>query len=545
MTNLHTLDAADRIDKQIMWNRLVTVVEEQALVLLRTAFSTIVREAGDLSAGVFDLQGRMLAQAVTGTPGHVNSMAEAVGHFIRHFPLDTMAEGDAYICNDPWMGTGHLNDFVVTTPAFHRGRLVGLFSCTSHLMDIGGLGSGPEGLDVFMEGLYIPMLKLIDRGRVNETLLAMIRANTRLPVDTEGDTYSLAGCNDVGVRRLSEMMDEFGIDSLEPLADFIVAQSRDAVLAEVAKLPQGSWSYAMEVDGYDAPITLRGRLTVSPAGLHMDYAGSAGRQRKGINVPLTYATAYTVYGMGCLVASRIPNNAGSLSPLTVSAPLGCVLNAEKPAPVSARSVLGMMLPDMVFGCLRQAAPALVPAEGANCLWNLPLRGMRRDGTLFANSVSTTGGTGARPGLDGLSCTGFPSGIQGTPVEIAETQSPVIFWRKEFRPDSGGAGRTRGGLGQVIEIESAEDLPFALVSSFDRVVFPARGQDGGSDGALGTVALSSGAVLPGKGRHEVPPGQRLILSTPGGAGLGPPSERDPALLARDIEDGLVTPPPGPG
>ena len=531
--------AAAMIDLQIMWNRLITVVEEQAQVLLRTAFSTIVREAGDLSAGVFDLQGRMLAQAVTGTPGHVNSMAEAVHHFITAFPLATMQEGDAYITNDPWMGTGHLNDFVVTTPAFHKGRLVGLFSCTSHLMDIGGLGSGPEGLDVFMEGLYIPMLKLIERGRVNQTLMAMIRANTRLPVDTEGDTYSLAGCNDVGVRRLSEMMDEFGIDRLDMLADFIINRSRAAVLVEVAKLPQGTWSYAMDVDGYDTPIALHGKLTVSPKGLHMDYAGSGPLQRKGINVPLTYATAYTVYGMGCLVASQIPNNAGSLSPLTVSAPVGCVLNATKPAPVSSRSVLGMMLPDMVFGCLRDAAPHLVPAEGANCLWNLPFRGTRRDGTLFANSVSTTGGTGGRPGLDGLSCTGFPSGIQGTPVEIAETQSPVIFWRKEFRADSGGAGRNRGGLGQIIEVESAEALPFALVSSFDRVIFPARGQAGGSDGALGRVALASGRAFSGKGRHEVPAGERLVLHTPGGAGLGPAAERDPAAVSQDISDELVT------
>jgi N-methylhydantoinase B len=535
------LSPAEIIDLQIMWNRLIAVVEEQGLVLLRTAFSTIVREAGDLSAGVFDLQGRMLAQAVTGTPGHVNSMAEAVRHFIRHFPLETMHEGDAYITNDPWMGTGHLNDFVVTTPAFHRGKLVGLFSCTSHLMDIGGLGSGPEGLDVFMEGLYIPMLKLIERGRVNETLMAMIRANTRLPVDTEGDTYSLAGCNDVGCRRLSEMMDEFGIDSLDRLADYICDRSQEAVLTEVAKLPQGTWSYDMQVDGYEAPIGLRGTLTVSAGGMHMDYTGSGGRQRKGINVPLTYATAYTVYGMGCLVASSIPNNAGSLAPLTVSAPPGCVLNAQKPAPVSARSVLGMMLPDMVFGCLRQAAPHLVPAEGANCLWNIPLRGARRDGTLFANSVSTTGGTGGRATLDGLSCTGFPSGIQGTPVEIAETQSPVLFWRKEFRAGSGGAGRTRGGLGQTIEIESAEGLPFALVSSFDRVIYPARGQQGGENGAVGHVGLASGTVFPGKGRHEIPPGERLVIMTPGGAGNGPANERDPARVAADIADGLVTEP----
>ena len=196
----------DLIRMQVMWNRLLAVVEEQAQVLLRTAFSPIVRECGDLSAGVFDIEGRMLAQAVTGTPGHVNSMAESVRHFIRHFPIETMEEGDIYITNDPWMGTGHLNDFVLTTPAYHQGRLVALFSCTSHLTDIGGLGFGPDGRDVFMEGIYIPMLKLAERGRINHTLIEMVKANSRLPVESEGDVYSLAACNDVGCRRLSEMM---------------------------------------------------------------------------------------------------------------------------------------------------------------------------------------------------------------------------------------------------------------------------------------------------------------------------------------------------
>src|SRR5918912_1980850 len=264
-------NALSEIDLQVMWSRLIAVVEEQAQVLLRTAFSAIVREAGDLSAGVFDTRGRMLAQAVTGTPGHVNSMAEAVRHFIDRFPLDTMRPGDAYITNDPWMGTGHLNDFVVTTPAFKDGQLVALFSCTSHLMDIGGIGFGPDATDVFMEGLYIPILKLIDQGTVNETLMAMIRSNTRLPIDTEGDTYSLAACNDVGAKRLAEMMDEFGIDSLDPLAEHISRHSRDAVLAEVAKLPKGTWHNKMTVDGYDAPVTLAAALTVSDTGIHVDF----------------------------------------------------------------------------------------------------------------------------------------------------------------------------------------------------------------------------------------------------------------------------------
>src|SRR5262244_3029856 len=254
------------IELQIMWNRLIAVVEEQAQTLLRTAFSAIVREAGDLSAGIFDPKGRMLAQAVTGTPGHVNSMAESVKHFIRHFGLNSMREGDAYITNDPWMGTGHLNDFVITTHCFHRGKLVALFSCTSHLMDIGGIGFGPDGTDVFMEGLYIPLLKLAEAGRMNETLLAMIRANTRLPVDTEGDVYSLANCNDVGARRLIEMMEEFDLDDLDRLADHICDRSRDAVIAEIAKLPKGTWTNSMTIDGYDEPITLVARTTIGEAG---------------------------------------------------------------------------------------------------------------------------------------------------------------------------------------------------------------------------------------------------------------------------------------
>src|SRR5918994_2477101 len=231
--------------------------------LCGAASSPIGREAGALSAGVFDRQGRMLAQAVTGTPGHVNSMAEAVRHFIARFPLETMRPGDIYITNDPWMGTGHLNDFVLTTPCFHRGKLVALFSCTSHLMDIGGIGFGPDGTDVFMGGIYIPHLKLAEEGRLNETLMAMIRANTRLPVDTEGDVYSLAGCNDVGARRLVEMMDEFAIDSLDQLGDHIIVRSREAVLAEIAKLPKGTWHNEMMIDGYDAPVTLAATTTIT------------------------------------------------------------------------------------------------------------------------------------------------------------------------------------------------------------------------------------------------------------------------------------------
>jgi N-methylhydantoinase B len=531
------------IELQIMWDRLIAVVEEQAQALLRTAFSPIVREAGDLSAGVFDAKGRMLAQAVTGTPGHVNSMAESVKHFIHHFPLTSMQPGDAFITNDPWMGTGHLNDFVITTPCFHQGRLVALFSCTSHLMDIGGIGFGPDGTDVFMEGLYIPFLRILHRGRVDETLLAIIRANTRLPIDTVGDVYALLACNDVGCQRLVAMLREFDLDALDDLAEHILTTSRAAVLAEIAKLPRGRWSNTMVTDGFGAPITLRATTTISEEGINVDYSGTDRQAARGINVPLAYTRAYTVFGLGCIVAPRIPNNAGSLAPLTVSAPAGTILNAVKPAAVCIRHVIGQMLPDVVFGCLHQAIPERVPAEGTACLWNLNVRGSVAGGQGgnygFTMTVTSNGGTGARPHADGLSATAFPSGVKGTPVEIAESITPLLFWKKELRPNSGGAGRTRGGLGQVIEIESAIGEPFELLAAFDRIDFPPRGRDGGEAGAAGVVAIKGGRRLHGKGTQRVAPGERLMVLTPGGGGLGPAGEREEGLTAVDRREGRVT------
>ncbi len=535
-------DALSEIKMQIMWNRLLAVVEEQAQTLMRSAFSPIVRECGDLSAGIFDLKGRMLAQAVTGTPGHVNSMAESVKHFIAKFPVETMREGDIYITNDPWQGTGHLNDFVLTTPAYHHGSLVGLFSCTSHLIDIGGIGFGPDANDVHAEGIYIPMLKLAENGVINHTLMEMIKANTRMPVESEGDVYSLAACNDIGCQRLSEMMDEFELTDLDNLAHHIIENSRQAVLNRIADVPNGVYRNTMTVDGYDHALDLVATTTVSDVGIHVDYDGTSPMSKFGINVPLAYTTAYTVFGLGSAIAPDIPNNAGSLGPFTVGAPTGSILNALYPAAVSSRHVVGQMLPDVVFGCLRQAVPDRVPAEGTSCLWTITLRGQvagRNDAASVTFNAVTNGGTGARPGKDGLSATAYPSGVRGTPVEITESTLPVIVWRKELRPDSGGAGRTRGGHGQTIEIESSNGAPLEILAAFDRIDHPPRGRDGGADGAAGYLGLKSGEKLRGKGFQDIPAGDRLVVLTPGGAGLGDAAERAAQSIESDLKDGLIS------
>ncbi len=537
------------IQRQIMWNRLIAVVEEQAQVMIRTAFSTTVREAGDLSAGIFDLEGRMMAQAVTGTPGHVNSMAESVGHFLRRFPADTMRPGDHYITNDPWLGTGHLHDLTVVTPAFLHGRIVGLFANTAHVIDVGGLGMGPEGRSVFEEGMYIPIVKCFAEGRANETFFDMIRAGTRLPVELEGDIYSLCACNDAGARRLVEMMEEFGLETLEPLAGFIFEASLRATVAEIAKLPKGTYRAEIGSDGYEEPVTLRAAMTILDDAIEVDYTGTSGLSSRGINVPPAYCRAYSCFGIKVVVAPEIPNNWASLAPFRMSIPEGSILNAPRPYPVSVRHVIGHLLPDLMMGCLHQAVPERVTAEGASALWNPPLRGGGAvSGQARGNRAVTpdfeiitfnSGGTGARRSKDGLNATAFPSGVRTMAVEATENVAPIVFWRKELRPDSGGAGRTRGGVGQIMEIGTRGDLEFACNALFDRVLHPPKGREGGGAGAPGIVALKSGARLRTKGFQIIPDGERLMLHLPGGGGMGPATERDPECVMRDVRDGLVS------
>jgi N-methylhydantoinase B len=519
--------ALAEIDFQIIWSRLIAVVEEQAQALRRTAFSPIVRESGDLSAGYFDSAGRMVAQAVTGTPGHVNTMAASVLHFLERFPPRSAKPGDVLVTNDPWLGTGHLHDFVVVTPAFHKNRLVGYFASTCHFMDVGGIGFGPDGRDVFEEGFYVPPMHLARAGEIDRTLIAMVRANSRYPAEAEGDLMSLTACNDIGVRRLSEMMSEFHLEGLDHIGETIIARSRAAALEKIAALPRGQFTNSMTTDRYEGPVKLVATLTVSAEGLDVDFAGTSGISARGINVPLAYAQAYTAFGLACAIFPHVPNNTGTLSVMRIHAPADSILNAQKPSPVSSRHVIGQMLPDVVFGCLAKIVPDRVMSEGASSLWNLILED-GHDACLMEGITSTqrfsalsvqTCGTGARPTLDGLSATAFPSGVAGVPVEVIETITPLIFWRKELRDGSGGRGEHTGGLGQVIEIGHRDGHPFYLFAALDRIENPARGRFGGEDGAPGAVRLADGRKLKGKGKQLVPSNGRLVVETPGGGGYG--------------------------
>ncbi len=533
------MSGLDPVTLEVAWNRLIGVVNEQAAALQRTSFSTVVREAGDLSAGIFDRRGWMIAQAVTGTPGHINSMALAVRHFLEAYPVDTLRPGDVLVTNDPWKTSGHLYDVTICTPVFRGETCVALFASTCHVVDIGGRVYSAQARDAWEEGLLIPVDKLHDGGRPNETLLRLLRANTRTPDLVLGDLHAQVVGGAVGGRRLLDFMDELGLERLEPLADEIVGRTERAMREAIRALRPGVYEHAITSDGFDVPITIRVRLEARGDDLLIDYAGSSPQSRHGINVVLNYTMAYTTYGVKALVSPDVPNNEGAFRPLRITAPPGSILNALHPAPVAARAVIGHFLPHVVAGALAQAIPGRVMAEGAANIWILHVTGRDRGGTPFVLHVVNAGGTGARAFADGLSATGFPSGVLATPVEVIESIAPVVVEARALRPGSGGAGRYRGGLGQLIAFHVRTDEPWTCSVLCDRTRVPAAGLLGGAPGAPGEVWMNGARPANPKAEQVLPADARVELRLPGGGGYGDPAERDPEAERRDVEAGLVT------
>lgn len=531
------------INLQVAWNRLISVVEEQAAALIRASFSPAVREAGDLGAGVFDPRGRMLAQAITGTAGHVNSMAAAVPHFLQAIPLADMHPGDAYITNDPWMASGHLHDITVVSPAFRGGRVIGLFAATIHLIDVGGRGLTADGRHVLEEGIGIPIMPLVRGGEINQDLMGIIVANTREPLLVRGDILAVIAAGNEGIRRLASLMDQLDLDDLDALGEHIITHSREAMSAGIAMLRPGTYHGKTTIDGYDREVTFAASVTVGNGRVDIDFTGTSPASSYGINVVLNYTKAYAHYAVKCLVAPQLPNNHGSLEPIGVSAPEGCILNAQRPAPVAARHVMGHAVPDLVIGCLHQACPSGAIAE-SSMMWNPYFRGTRwfdgeaRDWDAF---FFNSGGMGALADRDGLASTAFPAGVKSIPVESFEATAPLLVLRKELRPDSGGAGQRRGGLGQIVEYRDLNgDHAVSFSALFDRVQNPAAGRDGGHPGAAGVVRLGSGAPLRSKGFQDIPAGDTLVLEVPGGGGYGDPMLRPLDAIAADVRRGLISP-----
>ena len=530
----------DQVTLDILWNRLISTVNEQAAALMRSSFTSIVREAGDLSAGVFDRRGRMVAQAVTGTPGHINSMATGMVHFLDRFPIESLKPGDVLITNDPWKTCSQLNDITIATPIFHKGRAVALFASCCHALDIGGRGLSADSRSVFEEGLMIPVMKLHDAGEPVEPIFEMIAANVRTPEEVLGDLHSQIIGNEVGGRQLAGFLGEFDLDDIEALSDEIVGRSERALRQRIEELPDSTYTYRIDLDGFDEPIRIDCAVQVTGDRLLVDFTGTSGPAPLGINVGLNYTRAYATYGIKCALAPDIPNNEGTFSTIDVTAPEGCLLNAKPPSAVGGRHLVGHFVPSAVMGALSQILPDKVIAPGFDGLWDTHVAAEDpRTGRYMSFTWFAAGGTGALKGQDGLSATAYPSGIAGTPVEVIEQLAPLVIRRRELRPDSGGAGQARGGLGQVWEIEGNTEKPFQFSGLYERIDHPAPGLQGGLPGGAGRLSNSLDMPIKAKLTYDLPPGIVVRLDMPGGGGFGPPQLRDPERVLADVRDGYVT------
>jgi len=540
MTKAATKDNMfDSVQIEVLWNRLITNLEEQAKTLIRTSFSNLLSDAEDLSCGLFDSKGNMIAQANTGTPGHINTMALGIRHFLEHFPPESLQPGDVLIGNNPYEISGHLLDVTVVTPVFLKEQLIGYFASVCHVPDIGGRGYSPEGESIYEEGLYIPYMKYYSAGKLNESLQAIIAANVRAPYEVLGDLRAQVIAQEVAIKNLMETLNEFGLTEIDTLSNEIIRRSEEAMRKVIAEIPDGTYENEIYTDGVGDPIKIKCAVTIKGDEILVDFDGTSPASLKGVNVALYYTLAYVTYGLKIAIAPDIPNNEGSFRPITVTAPKGSVLNAEHPMPTAARHIIGHFAPVCVLGALHDAIPDKVIAEGSTALWNIQVYGEDLQGKPFSYVTFNTGGMGASPIKDGLSTTGFPSGVKGTPVEIAEINSPLIIHQKELRHDSGGSGKYRGGLGQIIRFGVRTDKPWRMPFMFDGLNFPPNGLLGGMPGETGEVLLNDETPLTTKGLYTMAPGDTITLKLPGGGGYGSPKDRDPEQVLADVINGYIS------
>jgi N-methylhydantoinase B len=512
------------IEARVLWNALLNLVNEQGASLQRVAFSPIVREAGDLACALFDADARMVAQAVTGTPGHTNSLGAAAAHIVAEYGADRLRPGDALIVNDPYMTAGQLLDVTVLTPVFRDGAIVAYFGSTIHHTDVGGYGIGAGGRDVYEEGLWIPVCKLMSEGERNEDVWRFILANVRTPELVTGDLHAQLASAEMAGMRLNRLCDDHGLDGIGELADEILDRSEEAVRASIRELPAGRLEATSELDLVDGTrIRIAVALTVDPeAGtIDVDYAGSSPASPFGINVAPNYTFSYTAFTLRSVLNPEVPNNEGSLRPITVRAERGGILHAEAPMACTARHVVGMFLPMPLLQALAQIVPERVMAEGAAAVWTLQVQGRGADGRPFTTSMfSYSGGMGARATKPGLDTTAYPTGVAAVPVEIVEQQAPIRFLRKELRQGSGGAGRQAGGRGQVVEMTVDGDQPWLLNAVASRLEVPPQGVAGGGPGAGGRFTVD-GEPVRDQRKIELPPGAVVRMELPGGGGYGAP------------------------
>ena len=540
MAQSHTVasnQAFDAVTLEILWRRIISAVDEAAKALRRTSFSTLVNESNDFACVLTDARGQSLAQNTESIPSFIGTLPVTVKEFIREIGLDNMRAGDVLVTNTPWIATGHLNDITVAKPIFRHGRIVAFAASTAHAPDIGGKVRSVEPREVFEEGFHIPIMKLLDGGKPDATLIKLLRAAVRTPDQTEGDLWAQITGLDLLERRVGELMDEYDLGDLDAFAEEILGRCERAMRSAIGKLPSGTYPFEFQTDGLDEPFTYKIAVTVAGERIGVDYAGTSPQVDRAINCTMTYTFAMTAYALKCALLPNLPNNEGIFRCIEVTAPAGTIVNPRFPASVGGRMATGHYLPFAVFAALAPIIPDRVMAASGSPLWSIIETGVRPDGATYANVLFFNGGMGATAGNDGQNTYAFPSNVSNVPVELIERNSGLFIARKELRPGSGGTGRFRGGLGQEIEFEVVSKTPVGIIFMAERCRFPAPGMHGGTLGAAGEVRVD-GVPADYRRNMVLKPGQRILLRTPGGGGMGPPSERDPEALERDRREEYI-------
>jgi len=531
----------DPITLEIWWSRLVAVADEAATTLLRSAFSTIIRESNDFATCLLNVRGETLAECSGGIPTFAGLLGRTTRAFLKTFPADSWQDGDCVITNDPWLATGHLPDVAVVMPIFHRGRLVGFSGSVAHSPDIGGSLSG-QNRDLLDEGVLIPPVRLYRGGKRNEDLLNLLLANTRLPKLVLGDLEAQVAANEICRRRAAEFLEDTGLADFEALSQAVHTKSEAAMRRAIAAIPDGVYASVLDADGFDDhPTRIVCTITIKGDRMTVDYAGTAAQNSRATNCTLNYTQAYSIYPIKCVLDPLTRRNEGSYRPIEVTAPQGTLVNARHGAAVQARHLTGHLLSCAIYQALAQVVPEQVIADsgGAPAL-RIRFHGQDHDGQRFTLPLFASAGMGASRSFDGLSATAFPTNSGAGSIEALEAISPLLFRRKEFRPDSGGAGRQRGGLGQDIEVENLSPGPVEVAIMGDRERHPALGLLGGQPGAPAAARLDQDKPLRMKSRSHMQPGQAVTFSFAGGGGYGPPDQRDVDAIRRDVTNGVVTP-----
>ena len=537
--------AFDPVSLEIMWSRLIGIADEMWTTVLRTAVSTIIGAAQDFGCEILDERGYSLAHSYRSMPVFNLIMPELTRELIRAFPIDQMRPGDVFTTNDPWLCAGHLDDIAIITPIFRNGAVVAFANTVAHTSSIGGALDGMAVRDLHEEGLFIPLLRLYDAGTPNETLFAFIRSNVRQPEMVLTDIEAQVTANVVAEERILALMDEYRLDSLRDLADAVQSRAEAAMRNAIAAVPNGTYSAEEMVEANGEPLPLRVTIEVADDQITVDYAGSASQTLAGgINCTFTYTRAHTVYPLKCLLTPNVPNNEGCFRPIVVRAPERSILNVLPPSSVNSRTKTGWHIHTLLFRALADALPERVQA-GNGLMFTM--RGYSRDadGTPRNAHFICGGGRGAGYGHDSNTRNCFPSSAGNVPIEIFESRLPLLVEEDVLEPSSGGQGQWRGAPGQrvTLRLHPEHERPVALYLHPDRLRYPAPGMFGG-EASLRNQIILNGTDLAANGRLDhgeiilATPTDRLTTIVAGGAGYGPPTDRDPALAARDEEFGYV-------